>query len=288
MTYLTHIPGAPLSQFVNKLWLCEGNSSDTRKERVLPSGEMQVIVNLRGGAALLSGARSAYTVIDAPGSSYLIGAHFRPGGAHPFFRLPAGELHNMAVSLETIWQPTFAESFRCRLLEAPSPRLKFAIFERALLQQLVRPLERHAAVAFALQAFANAPSIPTVSSVAGQLGISWSRFIQVFRDQVGLTPKVFCRITRFQNALRQISRQQNVNWAEVALDCGYFDQAHFIHDFRGFSGINPSTYVARRTPFLNHVAEERHRAGAALARVKNSPGSGRDRLRCAAEVPDEG
>ena len=81
-----------------------------------------------------------------------------------------------------------------------------------------------------------------------QIGLSPKRFIQVFRDETGFTPKVFCRIRRFQQALELMEDARSSNGPSVALDCGYFDQAHFIHDFRAFSGINPSAYLANRTP----------------------------------------
>jgi AraC-like DNA-binding protein len=70
---------------------------------------------------------------------------------------------------------------------------------------------------------------------------------------VGLAPKLFCRVRRFQKVVRMISAGQPVDWAEVALTCGYFDQAHFIHDFRAFSGINPTSYLADYIEHLNHV-----------------------------------
>ena len=106
---------------------------------------------------------------------------------------------------------------------------------------------------FALREFGRGPRTRGISEVTDQLGLSPKRFIQVFREEVGLTPKVFCRIRRFHRALDRMEGRQSVEWANVALDCGYFDQAHFIHDFRAFSGINPSSYLAHRTPHRNHV-----------------------------------
>jgi len=270
MTYLTHVPGPPLSRFIDLLWLFDGRSQGNRKERVLPSGEMQIIVTLREESlrmydrdnadryetirgSLLSGAQSEYTIIDAPLRNSLMGVHFRPGGAYPFFPLPAGELQNTAVPLDALWGAQ-AETLRSRLLEARTPLEKFATLEQTLLKHLMQPAELHSAVAFALREFGANPGSSTVSSVTERLGLSANRFIEVFRDQIGLTPKVFCRIKRFQLALARIRAQEKVNWPAVALDCGYFDQAHFIHDFRAFSGINPSTYIAHRTPHMNHVS----------------------------------
>jgi AraC-like DNA-binding protein len=93
----------------------------------------------------------------------------------------------------------------------------------------------------------------TIAAVSEQVGLSAKRFIQVFRNETGFTPKVFCRIRRFQQALDRMEGRKSVEWSGVAQGAGYFDQAHFIHDFRAFSGINPSTYLIHQTPHRNHV-----------------------------------
>ena len=77
--------------------------------------------------------------------------------------------------------------------------------------------------------------------------------LQLFTEEVGLTPKLFCRVRRFQEVLRLVAGPARVEWANVALACGYYDQAHFIHDFRAFCGLSPTAYLARRTEHLNHV-----------------------------------
>ena len=106
---------------------------------------------------------------------------------------------------------------------------------------------------FALREFQGAAGVRTVADVSRKIGLSSRRFIQVFTDEVGLTPKLFCRVRRFQEAVQRIGTGQCVNRASVALDCGYFDQAHFIHDFRDFAGVSPSTYLKFRAS-RNHVA----------------------------------
>jgi len=180
-----------------------------------------------------------------------MGAAFRRGGGFPFFRLPAGELQNAQVSLDTLWGPKAAE-LRERLLEAQTPDARFQILEEALFEQAAR-FTRHPAVAFALSEFARVPQVRTIADVTDQIGLSSRRFIQVFSDEVGLTPKLFCRVRRFQEVLQMIRREPVIDWAAISTDCGYFDQAHFIHDFRAFSGINPTTYVTYRSEFTNHV-----------------------------------
>jgi transcriptional regulator GlxA family with amidase domain len=68
-----------------------------------------------------------------------------------------------------------------------------------------------------------------------------------------MTPKRYCRVRRFQAALRFLGGQANVDWAQVALACGYFDQAHFNRDFRAFAGVNPTTYLIERGEHQNHL-----------------------------------
>jgi len=273
MQYLTHVPKPPLSQFIHLLWLYEGCTQSHAKERVLPTGEMQIVVNLLEdkscvydrvdpdrrqtfSGSLLSGAHSQYQVIGTAPRRCILGVHFKPGGAFPFLRMPAGELRDATVSLDTLWGAS-AVDLRDRLLEAPTHQDRFEILQQALLAELARGCDPHVAVKFALRRFITKPNIATIADMTDRIGLSPKRFIQVFRAETGFTPKLFCRIRRFQQALHLLeartASRRNVEWARIALDCGYFDQAHFIHDFRSFSGINPGSYLAHRTPHRNHV-----------------------------------
>jgi AraC-like DNA-binding protein len=269
MLYLTHVPQPPLSQFVYSLWLYEGYKQAHAKERVLPTGQMQMVINLLEdrswiyerehtdrrqsfSGSLIAGAHSEYLVISTAMQASTIGVNFKPGGAFPFLRMPAGELRDTTVSLDTLWGSA-AMSLRDQLLAAPTHQARFEILEQALLDELRRGCYPHRAVGFAMRCFMAKPHLTTVGSVTGQVGLSPKRFIQLFRDETGFTPKVFCRIRRFQQALDCMEGRKNVEWAKVALDCGYFDQAHFIHDFRAFSGINPSSYLVQQTAHRNHV-----------------------------------
>lgn len=264
-----YIPQPPLSNFVALLWLYEGYSQPHDKERLLPDGSMELVVNLKDdqarvydrrdpskfqstSGALLVGVQSEYFVIDTAEQQSVIGVHFKPGGAFPFFKVPAGEFHNQHLSLDLLWGNDAGE-LRDRLLEASAPELKFQILEESLLAHARKPLSRHPAVDFAIQEFGDLHQTPSIAQLTEQIGLSSRRFIDVFNDQVGLTPKLYCRVRRFQNVLRRIGKRGNVDWTDLALSCGYFDQAHFIHDFRAFSGLSPTAYAAHRTEHLNHV-----------------------------------
>ena len=267
--YLTYVPKPPLSRFIELFWFYEGYSQPHAKERIMPDGSMQVIINLleneiktyhpndpetfdRFSGAILAGPRSEFAVIDTASQRSLIGIHFKAGGASRFLKMPVSELENMEVSLECLWG-VHGNDVRSKLLEAESPEAKMLILERCLRERAVKPFQRHPAVDRALQLINDGSPCQSVAGIAEGIGISRRRFIQVFSDEIGLTPKLFCRIHRFQRVLHAIHAAKEVDWADVALVHGYFDQAHFNHEFRTFSGITPSAYLRHRTEHLNHL-----------------------------------
>ena len=254
MDMLTYVPRQPLAEFIELLWLYKRKASAHTKERLLPTGHMELVMDLRDNTPgpLLCGAHSKPCVIDTEEPATIVGVHFKPGGAFPFLNLPAGELSNEHVSLNAVWGRT-AEMLRDRLLEATSPAAKFRVLEQSLLRQAHQSLARHPAIAFALSKIRSEWPLPTIAELTTNIGLSPRRFIQLFTDEVGLTPKLFCRITRFQRALRLIDNQSVVEWAPVAVSCGYYDQAHFIHDFQAFSGLKPTAYLKIRGEHMNHV-----------------------------------
>jgi len=254
--HYSHIPHPPLSNFVEMLWLFDGFKPPHAKERLLPTGTVELVVNLREdqpafSLPLIVGPRSEYSLLDTAHEISVIGVHFRPGGAFPFLGIPAGEIHNQCVSLEVFWASR-AEELRERILASTTPEAKFQALEAALWMS-VRSLSRHRAVAYALRLFETVPHARTIAEVSGAVGLSQRCFIDRFRDEVGLTPKLFCRVRRFQEVVRRVHEATEVDWTDVALSCGYFDQSHFIHDFRAFSGFAPADYLARKSDHQNHV-----------------------------------
>lgn len=269
MNFQRRRPGPPLDAFVETLWVFKSAAPSHAKERALPDGCAALIINLREdetriydredfslrkrfNGSVLVGPQTEFCIIDTAEQMDVAGIHFKPGGAYPFFAPPLHDLRGDHLPLDTLWGG-FARELRERLLEAATADQRLRLMEQALLARLRLPVECHPAVNFALRQFQAAPHVTRIADVTERTGLSSRHFIDLFNRQVGLTPKLFCRIHRFQRALRRIASSATVEWPEVALDSGYFDQAHFIHDFRAFSGINPSGYQGTRPWHANHV-----------------------------------
>jgi AraC-like DNA-binding protein len=249
------ITSGPLANFVDYLWLAEGYAPAHAAERLLPTGRMGVVLDLRPDSAvagLLSGARASAFILATARPLSFLGVSFKAGGGYPFVGVPAGELQDLTEPLDTFWGSA-AQALRTRVLEAQSAACRFDVVERFLLTRLRGSVPRSAAVEFALAQFQDPSRLVSVGDMVARSGTGARRFIAEFRHQVGLGPKTFCRVTRFGQVIGRIAQSTEVDWAETALSCGYYDQAHFIHDFRAFSGISPSGYLRYRTASPNHV-----------------------------------
>lgn len=263
----TFIPPAPLSSFVDMFWFYEGYSPPHTMELTLPDGSMEIVINLSEdniklfdrhnreqtlGTALVSGPHKEYFTIDTTNKSTLIGIHFKPGGAFPFLKLSPYELCNIHITLDMLWG-TLVNDLRDELQQFDTPDGKFRILEKHLLAQATKPLVRHRAVSFALKKLQSFPYSRLITDITEEIGMSQRRFIELFKEEVGMTPKSFYRIQRFQEALRIIHKGKKIEWADVAFCCGYYDQSHFIKDFLMYSGHKPSKFQTISCRHNNHV-----------------------------------
>jgi AraC-like DNA-binding protein len=266
MRFTERRPSAPaLAPFIRSLWHFTGELPHAR-ERVLPTGCIQLLVNLdqdelrsyhgpgygrvdRIAGAGLAGAYAHHFAIDTAEQRAIVGVSFHPGGAHPFFATPADALRELHVELGEVWGRDGAV-LRERLLAAGTVDAILRTLEAVMLARVARPLAVDPIVAFAADALES--GVP-VGAVVDRVGMTASGFIRHFTARVGLTPKRFARVRRFRRVLDAIDAGRSVDWARVAATCGYFDQAHLIRDFRAFAGISPTAYRPRSPGDTSHV-----------------------------------
>jgi AraC-like DNA-binding protein len=265
MRFRSYVPRAPLSEFIEDFWLYEGYEGEHQHERILPSGTFEMVFNLqenelriygasapatcrRFSGAVISGPYAGSFMSDTAEEAAILGVHFKPGGAFAVLGLLAGELSNTHVDLRTIWGPA-ATTLRDRLCELSQPNDRFQLLEAALLERLFDRSDRHGAIRVGLDVLMRTHGRARVRDIARAVDLSQRRFIEVFTAEVGLTPKLFGRVQRFQHAVALSHRPTKVDWAQFAVECGYFDQSHLIHEFVEFSGLSPVDYWRRQNRF---------------------------------------
>jgi len=257
MLYLSYRLGPPLNEFVDYLWLIEGGQAP-RFEKILPSGTIELVLNLKNdeihihdpeeperyqrlSGAVFSGTYSRSFICNGLQHETIMGVHFKPGGAFPFLCAEASELTNAHANLQDLWG-RFGVELRERLCAASTPQQRFRIMEAALRTRLKSLTSSQLQVKIALKMIATVP----VRDVSRELCLSQRRFIQIFTSFVGLTPKIFSRILRFQQARVFAEKPEMTNWAQLAVTCGYFDQSHLIRDFKEFTGSTPRIYSVQQ------------------------------------------
>lgn len=268
MIFRLRVPGPPLSYFVENLWYYADLEVSHSKEKLLPNGAIELILDLSESPkklydsrdlarssnfrrAWISGMQPGYLVIGTEKGSSMMGAHFRTGGAAPFFGFPISELTSSVVELDLIWKRQIL-ALREQILEASTIAHKFDLLEQYLLGVARTRLEPDRTVAAALATLRTWPVL-SLRDLAANLGVSQKQMIARFDARVGLTPKLTSRVFRFQKVLRKVHGSHDPNWSDVAVDCGYYDQAHLIHEFQEFAGVSPGFYAAHQTEYPDYL-----------------------------------
>jgi len=206
--------------------------------RVMPDGCADILFTRRGGTVRLDavGPMTRYSDYTLETGQVMVGVRFRPGAWRPLFGIPGDRLTDRIVPLEEFWGKR-ARRLLDRLAAARSWQECTAILsppraEPPPIERVVAWMERrHGCV--------------TMDEVARECGISPRQLRRTFLEQTGLSPKFLARVVRFRRALGQAPHAGG-DFAGLALDCGYYDQAHLIRDFREFAGRTPGAYAAGR------------------------------------------
>jgi AraC-like DNA-binding protein len=272
MIFQIHKPSFPLHRFVAHFVYFEGVNAPHNLDRFLPDGNTEILIDLTERPqyiydnetlqeiqtcryAWVSGVRTQPITIPSGRGSRMLIIAFKRGKAFPFYPFPMSELTDTVTDADLVFGRRFRD-FREQLLAADPVARMFVLVEIFLSQQAGPAMEADLSsrcIDHAVSSIIHQPTLRSLHRLSDQLGYSQKHFINLFRQQVGLSPKQYLRIMRFQKAICAIEGNEFVHWSRVALESGYFDQAHFIHDFKGFFGFTPNEYLKRKTSLLNYV-----------------------------------
>jgi AraC-like DNA-binding protein len=280
MQMIRHHPSPPLDAYIECLWWSWRDQAENFGEQMLPSGGAQIVFTLhdrpiicRSNEARPSSIIWSRGVVHGPQRSFyqsgakppggVAGVAIRPGLAGAILGLPIAELTDRHIPIDALWGAR-GNALREQLLAAVKPAGVFRILERELLARLVRlPLIRPA-IAQALSMHCSGWAHSRVGDIQRNTGFSPKHFIALFRAAVGLTPKHYYRVQRFNAILRVIAANPHASLADVASSAGYSDQSHLTREFREFAGIAPRQYRPRDAGSILH-----HRLGELTAGISN-------------------
>ena len=278
MRYREILPDAPLNRVVECFWTLEGDTVEAANpERILPDGCVELILNFGsefsqhcdGGPRLqprnfLVGQMTGPIVISPTGRVELLGIRFHPGGTLPFLRMPLHEITDQVVEVGSLSSKLERDLMR---VTSGSSLLAERIEAVETLLTNYLPNDNHDSWLMSLAGrIVDSCGLVSVDQLANDAGVSSRQLERRFMREVGIGPKLLGRIIRFQQVFRAVEHC-NAAWAEIAIECGYYDQAHLIRDFNQFAQQTPAvlfsgqsaltesfTRKMRKSDFYNTIA----------------------------------
>lgn len=259
MLFREHQPPAWLKPYVRYYWTLQldlppVSHSGMRLlaesfELIFNMGAPIEILNCDGqvnriSATGISGPMSRPMRMKPTGPVNLFGICFQPGGGYPFFRYPAHELVNQCPDTDDLLGSRGRELVE-HVQDGCSTIQSCIETVNAFLTNCLKSNLRDDAVAQkAIETIESCKGHITIEQLARHLGLSSRHLTRKFKERIGMTPKQVCRSIRFKRVYKLIEASSHHNWADVALACGYYDQSHFINEFKHFTGSCPDAYFS--------------------------------------------
>jgi AraC-like DNA-binding protein len=266
--YVSMEPRSPLNGLIYDLYYLDGSPPYSRL--ILPAAPSPlIIVNLGAPFLIRAGTRAetmehvdgcAVTVptraweFSYPNPTRTVGVHFRPWGLAPFLPMPTSDLCDRPATLEQIWSRQAVAELRYRLTLAETPHKMLKSLEDELMRQL-RVIDGLELVRQVSTALAETGGRMPINDINAAARASSTYLAKRFKAVVGVTPKRLARSCRFTSTVLAIDVAASIEWSRIAADAGYFDQAHFVREFREFTGLTPTRYVEVRRQFTREYPE---------------------------------
>ncbi|MCZ6775623.1 MAG: AraC family transcriptional regulator [Ignavibacteria bacterium] len=190
----------------------------------------------------MAGQLSSAFEFQPSGAINLLGVRFHAHGIFPFLHLPLLEMTDRVVALHEVWN-SLSKELGPRMFEASEDRRKIDLVEDLLLTMVgKRDLRPDTHVKNAVECIVSNEGQISIEELTRQIGLGRRQLERKFALQVGVSPKLYTRIIRFQKIINLVQKAEDYEWPDVLVDCGYYDQSHLIRDFKAFSGRTPSDY----------------------------------------------
>ena len=262
MTYREIKPGNLLKPYVKCYYVYVASSAASFDDYVFPSGCVELIFNLGSGNWQIDGGKGFVTTpavelwgqittplaVRSTGKNTMLGVRFFPHGASSLLKDNLDALNNSVIDFRDV--SIHVRELYKRLQDTVDWNQRINLLEEFLLQSILKgPAKNNklGVVNDVMEEMTQSNFFDNIDNVASRYGIT-SRYLQkLFLQHTGLTPKLYQKINRFQNSLKQVTKR-NSSLTDIAYQCGYFDQSHFIREFKAFTGVTPSSYLAEKSP----------------------------------------
>ena len=258
MNYQVYTPCPELQPFIKCFWSLEDEKQDEPvKQRVLPDGCMEMIFHygdryqqyFEDGSSIIQpksfvfGQITKYIEIAPTGKSGIISARFLPDGISPFINMPLTSLENKAVPNTELFGENGKELEK-HVVNANDNYERIKIIETFLLSKLTEQKTMDAITKSCVDLIFQSQGQIGSAELADKMNINRRNIERKFISAIGMSPKQLARVARLQATLKMLEQKRSVTLTEIAYENGYYDQAHFIKEFKEFTGMSPKSFFA--------------------------------------------
>lgn len=259
MHYNEYLPSAELAKYVKCYWQLEQDEGESasKRERIFPDACTEMIFHFGDlfrkytsetnselqPRCFIHGQLKKYMEVESSGRVGIFSVRFKPAGLCRFINRDISTLNDKVVPLKDLWG-TDAIIFEQKILEAENHLQRIKLTEEFLISKFYGDVSLHMLLADCVSKVILSNGSISIESLCHEFNISKRQLERLFMSGVGLSPKFMSRIIRFNHALQLIENNSGLNFTSVAFDGGFYDQAHFIKDFRELTGLNPKQYFA--------------------------------------------
>jgi AraC-like DNA-binding protein len=232
------LPSDDLAPWVERHWMVEWDLQTPYTQELLNHPTVNLAVEAEHAG--IFGIRTARDRKTIAGAGRVVGVKFRPGGFQPFFGRSVHTLTNRVVPLSAVFGAAGDELAEAVRAEPDTP---FAVMEAFLRARRPEPDPQLEVLAAIVRTMLDDPAVVRVDELAARHALSPRTLQRLFRRYVGVSPKWVLQRYRLHEAAERIAEGRDGDWAATALELGYFDQAHFIRDFKALIGASPAQYA---------------------------------------------
>ncbi|TND09619.1 MAG: AraC family transcriptional regulator [Bacteroidetes bacterium] len=259
MKYEEFPPLPELADYIQLIWTLESETGDEvfPREQIMPDGIVEIIFHYadpfytyQDGEKFLQPESFAISMmqkcveIESSGKTGFVSVRFYPWGAYHFFSEPVQHFLDRTISTEQLWKAHYGEIMQA-VRTAPGTAQKVQAVQQFLSARLGEHKKNNSAVDEVMKLIRHEKGLVSIEDICAKTGFSRKQLERKFMTSVGTTPKIFSRISRFLYICHNLKENNHKSLTQLAYDCGFYDQAHFIKEFKAFSGFTPKDFFAR-------------------------------------------
>ena len=257
-------PSLPLSQYIKYYWVLKTDEVEPVMIQTIPSGCVHLVfhrgnnLNIQAKGLqpknFIRGQFSVYGSLVSKGNIDMIAIIFHPLGLKPFIQCPMSELYNRYIDVEDL-EDIELNHLRISISSERNIQTCIQFIELFFMKRLVNRDFNHQRVQNSISQIINHPQIE-VNTLAESACLGYRQFKRIFTNNVGMSPKEYYRVVRFQRVLYLLQNNPGMELVDLAYSCGFYDSSHLVKDFKEFTGCSPTQYLSSRSPYSTFFSED--------------------------------